>query len=73
MENCSVSIFKLPGLKFKKNELSPELLEEIETWSKANNCGTKMTDTLWGFKSDKQRAHFVLRWADQILNLSAIT
>jgi hypothetical protein len=66
MENCLVGLFRMPGLTFKKNTLSTELIDEMDQWSKDNHCGMKMTDTLWSFKNEKHRDWFVLRWSDQI-------
>ena len=69
MKNCNVGMFKLPGLTFDRDELSPELGQEMEDWCKANKCGTRMTDTLWSFKSENKRNWFVLKWSDQLPKL----
>lgn len=66
MENCEVGLFRLPGIKFEKNSLPPELIQEMEDWCEQNNCGKKMNDWLWSFKKEKYRTMFVLRWSDQI-------
>lgn len=66
MENCLVGPFKLPGLTFKKIKLSDELVQEMDDWALENNCGKRMTDSLWSFKNEKQRSWFILRWSDQI-------
>jgi hypothetical protein len=66
MKNCLVGMFRLPGITFDKDHLNEELVQEMEQWSKENNCGTKMTDTLWSFKSEKKRDWFILRWSDSM-------
>lgn len=66
MKHCQVGMFKLPGIVFNKDEISPELDEEMKDWANANNCGSRMTDTLWSFKSEKKRTLFVLRWCEHM-------
>jgi hypothetical protein len=66
MKNCSVGMFKLPGISFDKNQITEELANEMEEWCKENKCGTRMTDRLWSFKSEKKRDWFILRWSDSI-------
>lgn len=66
MENCEVGMFRLPGIKFEKTALPPELIQEMEEWCTQNNCGKKMNDWLWSFKKEKHRTMFILKWADQI-------
>lgn len=66
MENCEVGMFRLPGIKFEKNSLPAELIEEMESWCKENKCGTKMNDWLWSFKSEAKREWFILRWSDEL-------
>ena len=66
MKNCNVGMFRLPGITFDKKQLNPELVQEMEDWCKENKCGSKMTDTLWSFKSEKKRDWFILRWSDSM-------
>jgi len=66
MKHCQVGMFKLPGITFEKGQISDELSQEMEDWCKANNCGVKMTDRLWSFKSEKKRDWFILRWSDSL-------
>jgi hypothetical protein len=66
MEHVKVGMFNLPGLKFAKEQLSKELLEEMEQWAHQNHCGYRMNDWLWSFKSEAQRDWFILRWSDAI-------
>lgn len=66
MKNCNVGMFRLPGLTFGNTQLSPELVQEMEEWCNETNCGTKMTDTLWSFKSEKKRDWFILKWSDSM-------
>lgn len=68
MENCEVGMFRLPGIKFEKDSLPPELVKEMEEWCEQNHCGKKMNDWLWSFKKEKYRTMFVLRWSDQMPN-----
>ena len=68
MENCEVGMFRLPGIKFEKHSLPPELVKEMEEWCEQNHCGKKMNDWLWSFKKEKHRTLFVLRWSDQMPN-----
>lgn len=66
MEHVEVGMFKLPGLKFEKDQLPDELVGEMEAWADENHCGYKMNNWLWSFKSQAQRDWFVLRWIDYI-------
>jgi hypothetical protein len=66
MEHVKVGMFNLPGLKFAKEQLSKELLTEMEQWAHQNHCGYRMNDWLWSFKSEAQRDWFILRWSDAI-------
>jgi len=68
MENCKVGMFNLPGIKIPKNLLPPDLLEEMQAWSKECNSGSCMNEdgSLWSFRNEKQREWFVLRWSDLI-------
>lgn len=66
MTTCEVGMFRLPGIVFEKGQLTEELGDEMEQWCKDNNCGTRMTERLWSFKSEKKRGVFILRWSDSI-------
>jgi hypothetical protein len=66
MEHVKVGMFNLPGLKFEKEQLSEELIADMEAWATENHCGYKMNNWLWSFKSEAQRDWFVLRWIDHI-------
>lgn len=66
MEHVQVGLFKLPGLKFEKGQLPSELIEEMDAWCKANDCGIQMNEWLWSFKNESQRDWFILRWIDHI-------
>ena len=66
LEKVEVGMFRLPGIRFEKGQIPPELHKEMEEWAKANRCGTVMNEWLWSFKSEEKRAWFILRWADLI-------
>jgi hypothetical protein len=66
MKNVEVGMFKLPGLVFGKDQLSPELLEEMRAWAEAEGVGMNMTEYLWSFKKEAHREWFILRWSDSI-------
>ncbi len=66
LEKVEVGMFRLPGIKFEKGQIPPELHAEMVEWAKSNRCGTAMTEWLWSFKSEEKRAWFILRWADHI-------
>lgn len=61
--NVEVGMFKLPGVLLDKEEVTEELLQEINEWCEQNNCGKHMTGTLWSFKKEKQRDMFIIRWS----------
>jgi hypothetical protein len=66
MEHCEVGLFKLPGIRFEKEQLPEELIDEMQIWAQENHCGTLMNSWLWSFKNVALRDWFVLRWADEI-------
>ncbi len=66
MKICQVGLFKMPGLKFTKDQLTDSLLAEMVQWSKENTCGIYMSDQLWSFRNEKQRDWFILRWTDSL-------
>ena len=66
MTECEVGMFRLPGIVFDRNQISEELANDMEQWSKSNNCGTRMTERLWSFKSEKKRGLFVIRWSEDV-------
>lgn len=61
--NVEVGLFKLPGVLLDKEELTEEVVAEINTWCQEHNCGKQMTDVLWSFRKEKQRDLFVIRWS----------
>ena len=66
MNECSVGMFKLPGLQFRRYELSNQLIDEMKEWSEVSKCGVYMSETLWSFRNANQRTMFVLRWSEAI-------
>ena len=66
MQNVEVGMFRLPGLVFEGNEISPELLEEMKAWAEAEGVGMNMTERLWSFRKEAHREWFILRWSDSI-------
>lgn len=66
MKNVEVGPFKLPGIVFKKGQLSEELNNEMIAWAKEEGVGMSMTESLWSFKKESHREWFILRWIDQI-------
>ena len=66
IKTCEVGLFKLPGIVLDKEEITPELLDEMDLWLLSEQgCGMKMTDLLWSFKTEAQRDWFILRWAGE--------
>lgn len=66
MERVKVGMFKLPGLRFEKGQIPPELQAEMEVWAKENHCGYMMNEWLWSFKTEAQMDWFILRWYEHI-------
>ena len=66
MTECEVGMFRLPGIVFDRGQISDKLANDMEQWSKDNNCGIRMTERLWSFKSEKKRGVFVLRWSEEV-------
>jgi sigma54-dependent transcription regulator len=66
MEHVEVGMFRLPGLAFKKGQISPELNEEMVKWAQAEGVGMSMTDRLWSFRKESHREWFIIRWIDRI-------
>ena len=64
MSSVEVGLFKLPGVVFERDNLTPEKAEEINTWCRENNCGQQMTELLCSFKKPTQRDLFILRWSE---------
>jgi len=71
MKHVEVGMFRLPGLSFTKEEITPEVLEEMQAWAEAEGVGMSMTETLWSFKKDAHRDWFVLRWSDSLVKPKA--
>ena len=70
MKNVEVGMFRLPGLTFTREEITPEVLEEMQAWAEAEGVGMSMTETLWSFKKEAHRDWFILRWSDQLVKVS---
>ena len=66
MQHVEVGPFRLPGIAFKKGQISPELNEEMTVWAKAEGVGMSMTENLWSFRKESHREWFILRWIDRI-------
>lgn len=66
MTHVEVGMFRLPGLAFKKGQISPELNEEMVKWAKSEGVGMSMTENLWSFRKESHREWFILRWIDRI-------
>jgi L-rhamnose isomerase len=71
MKHVEVGMFRLPGLTFTKEEITPEVLEEMQAWAEAEGVGMSMTETLWSFKKEAHRDWFVLRWSDSLVKPKA--
>ena len=66
MKNVEVGLFRLPGIKFSKGQVSEELLAEMKAWAEAEGVGMNMTEELWSFRKEAHREWFILRWSDAI-------
>ena len=66
MKHVEVGMFRLPGLTFGREEITPEVLEEMQAWAEAEGVGMSMTETLWSFKKEAHRDWFILRWSDHL-------
>lgn len=66
MKNVEVGLWRLPGLAFEKDQLSPELNKEMMEWARAEGVGMSMTERLWSFKKPAHRDWFIMRWIDRI-------
>jgi L-rhamnose isomerase len=71
MKHVEVGMFRLPGLTFTREEITPEVLEEMQAWAEAEGVGMSMTETLWSFKKEAHRDWFVLRWSDSLVKPKA--
>jgi hypothetical protein len=71
MKYVEVGMFRLPGLTFGKEEITTEVLEEMQAWAEAEGVGMSMTETLWSFKKEAHRDWFVLRWSDSLIKPKA--
>jgi len=71
MKHVEVGMFRLPGLTFGKEEITTEVLEEMQAWAEAEGVGMSMTETLWSFKKEAHRDWFVLRWSDSLVKPKA--
>lgn len=66
MTPVEVGPFRLPGLAFKKDQLSESLNEEMRAWAAGEGVGMSMTPNLWSFKKAAHREWFIMRWIDRI-------
>lgn len=66
MENVEVGPFRLPGIAFKKGQISEDLNKEMMAWAATEGVGMSMTDKLWSFRKASHREWFILRWIDRI-------
>lgn len=66
MTNVEVGPFRLPGISFKKGQLSPELNKKMQEWAAAEGVGMSMTENLWSFRKPSHREWFIIRWIDDI-------
>jgi L-rhamnose isomerase len=71
MKHVEVGMFRLPGLTFTREEITPEVLTEMQAWAEAEGVGMSMTETLWSFKKEAHRDWFVLRWSDSLVKPKA--
>jgi hypothetical protein len=71
MKHVEVGMFRLPGLTFGKEEITEEVLAEMQAWAEAEGVGMSMTETLWSFKKEAHRDWFVLRWSDSLVKPKA--
>lgn len=66
IETCQVGLFKLPGIVLDKEEITEDIINEMDTWSKSEQgTGMRMTETLWSFKTEAQRDWFILKWGGE--------
>ncbi len=64
MTQCEVGVFKLPGIVFDSDEITPELHQEMVEWSNSDHgVGKNHTELLWSFKTPAQRDWFILKWS----------
>jgi hypothetical protein len=66
MKQVEVGLWKLPGLAFKKGQISPELNKEMMEWARNEGVGMSMTENLWSFRKSSHREWFIMRWIDHI-------
>lgn len=66
MKNVEVGMWRLPGLVFKKGQVTAELNAEMKAWAAGEGVGMSMTEDLWSFKKAAHRDWFILRWSDAI-------
>jgi hypothetical protein len=67
IKKCEVGLFRLPGILFDKNQLSPEKIDEMVQWAASpHGVGQRMTDVMWSFRTEAQRDWFILKWCDEI-------
>jgi hypothetical protein len=42
--------------------ISPALLNEMQAWCVEHECGKRMSYDMFGFKNEKQKTMFLIRW-----------
>lgn len=66
IKTCEVGLFRLPGIVFEKDSITPEKLKQMDEWAASpHGVGKRMTDVLWSFKTESQRDWFILKWCDE--------
>lgn len=66
---CKVGLWKLPGLVVEADEDVDEAAwaatqAELDAWAASDQgTGSRMTDTLWSFRTEAQRDWFILKWS----------
>jgi hypothetical protein len=67
LKTCEVGMFRLPGITIEAEEeetITEEQLKEMEDWCNSEfGKGMRMTDRLFSFRKESQRAWFILRWS----------
>jgi hypothetical protein len=70
IKTCEVGMFRLPGIVIEDDDdetavkVTEEQLKEMEEWCNSEfGTGMRMTDRLFSFRKESQRAWFILRWS----------
>lgn len=65
ISTCEVGLFKLPGVVLDKEEVTDQVLFEMDNWAlteQGHGC-KRISKVLWSFKNTGQRDWFILRWS----------